>query len=571
MAMVSALLRLSPTALLITTPLLLAKTIVAVATTFAAGAFLDALVADSSPVCPFLLIVVLGVLRLAFEAITEFVLSRAARHTELILQFRLLTHILNRSPAEIEGIGNGELVAKFLRDAGAAAAFLRSFFPRALVAIATLVTAGTAAFMRSAMLGVAFLGAVPLAALVFRPYSAKFGKSARILRRNADNSIGVLFEFFHVLPYLQTLGAEKRFANTPTAALSRLKKGNRLGDALGIGFGLASATLSVCGECAVLGVAGSLAAAGRIPIGDVVAFQMLFLTSISAIQGVVTLLPEAASIREGILSLQEILQDKSQISYCQPNAIRHEIAVDFGKNPETKNNFLRIGNRMEGSGYAPPSIECRDVSFTYPGAALPAVSRLSVRIPAGSITAITGRNGAGKTTLLKLLCYALTPSEGTILINGVPLEHDMISAFRQNLGIVFQDNLLLSSTFHDNITLRDTSIGPLDIESALVASGVDAVVRRLPVGFSTPLGNGGRSLSGGEIQKVAIARALARKASLLVFDEVTNHLDASSRTAFCELLDTLRGRCTILLVTHDPEVLRRCDNTVPLELKNALI
>jgi ATP-binding cassette subfamily C protein len=210
-------------------------------------------------------------------------------------------------------------------------------------------------------------------------------------------------------------------------------------------------------------------------------------------------------------------------------------------------------------------VECKDVTFSYPISGKPILRGLSLVVPGGAVAAVTGANGTGKTTLLKLLCGALRPDDGEILVGGVPLDSATLPAFRHRLGAVFQDNLLLSHSLLDNVTLRDPAVAPVALKAALADSGAESMVRRIPGGLRARVGNGGRVLSGGEIQKVAIARALARTPSLLVFDEVTNHLDAPSRAAFCELLESLRGRCTVLLVTHDPEVLRRCDLEIPLE------
>ena len=531
--------------LLAATVLVLAKTSATLAMPFVLGTFLDALFARRPFGGNLALFVALCMSRLVLEPLSDHILSRASRRAELSLQRHVLSHVLLLPPAVTERIGNGELVAKFLRDAGAIGMLLRSFFPRSLAAILLLAGACVSAFVRSWILGVVFLLLLPLSALVFRPYAKKFRKSAHVLRTCSDTSIGRLFEFFHTLPFLQALGAAERFANGPGESLARYRRCNLAGDALAIGFSLAGTAISVCGECTVLGVAGVLAAAGRIPVGDVVAFQMLFLTAAGALQGVVVLLPEATAIREGISSLEELLAKPEEIT--PPPAGTPAGTGDTDRRDE------------------PPSLECRNVSFGYPGSGGYAVRGLSLAIPGGAVAAITGANGAGKTTLLKLLCGAIRPDSGDIVIGGKPLSPRDLPAFRRRLGAIFQDNLLLSHSFRDNVSLRDPSIGGADIDASLAASGADILASRLPAGLATPLGNGGQSLSGGEIQKVAIARALARKPSLLVLDEVTNHLDAASRAAFCELLETLRGRCTVLLVTHDPAVLRRCDLEIPLE------
>ena len=551
-------------ALVAALPMLLAKALAEVAAPFASGAFLDAFVAGTSVLVPLAVLAVLGATRLVFGPAAERMLSRASRETELRLQRRILAHVMRLGPAETERLGNGELVGTLLRDAGAVGSALRSLVPQALLALVTFAVGGAAAFRRSWGLGMAFFAAVPLAALLFRPYWTRFRRSAGVLRRGADGATGRLFEFFHVLPFLQALGAEEAFADGPLGALERLRSGHRMADALSIGFGLAGWTLSVVGECTILGVSGTLASAGRISVGDVVAFQLLFLSAVGALRGLVALLPEAASLRESAASLRRLLGTPCEFDKVGFNPKKcDESRMDFDEGHG--GDFAETPVCRIGGDACPPAVECRNVTFAYPGSGSPVLRGLSFAVPGGAVAAVAGENGAGKTTLLKLICGALQPGEGEIRIGGVSLSPVSLSAFRRRLGAVFQENLLLSHSLLDNVTLRDPAVAADALSAALADSGADSVVRRLPGGLHARIGNGGRALSGGEIQKVAIARALARNPSLLVFDEVTNHLDVRSRTAFCELLASLRGKRTVLLVTHDLEVLRRCDLVIPLE------
>lgn len=551
-------------ALFAAAPMLLAKALAEVAAPFASGRLLDALVAGSSIRAPLSILAALGAARLVLGPSAERILARASRETELRLRQHVLAHVLRLGPAKTGSLGNGELVGAILRDAGALGTVLRSLAPQTLLALVSLVGGGVAAFRRSWVLGTAFVASVPLAALLFRPYGSRFRRSSGLLRRGEDGAVGRLFEFFHVLPFLQTLGAEARFADEPVAALGRLRSGHRRADALAIGFDVSGLALSVAGECAVLGVGAALASAGRISVGDVVVFQLLFLSAVGSLRGLVALLPEAAALRESVGALSRLFDtpvESAEDVNEQAGSAKSDATECREDNGKAESVRAMPERRPSGP---PPAVECRDVTFSYPNSAKPILRNLSLVVPGGAVAAVTGENGAGKTTLLKLLCGALLPDGGEIRIGGNPLDAATLPAFRRRIGVVFQDNLLLSHSLHDNVTLRDPAMDAADLHAALADSGAESVVRRIPGGLRARVGNGGRSLSGGEIQKIAIARALARNPALLVFDEVTNHLDAPSRFAFCSLLETLRGRRTVLLVTHDPEVLRRCDLEIPL-------
>ena len=301
---------------------------------------------------------------------------------------------------------------------------------------------------------------------------------------------------------------------------------------LAVAFGALLSAILVVGEVAVLGIAGMLAAKGAIPVGDVVVYQMLFLAAMQSVQGVVSLLPETATLREGIDSLGEIL-NRAPPMLC--------------------------GQRLD----AIESIEFRNVTFAYPGSdARPVIKDFSATFHAGNVVALVGDNGSGKTTLLKLATAVLEPQSGEILVNGQRMETLDACAFRRNIGIVFQDSLLVSGTVRDNITLRDSAFTDKDIAEAASQSGLDEVVKNLSAGLDTRVGLDGQSLSGGEMQRLAIARALIRKPGILVLDEVTNHLDGDARSSVGRLLRQLASGRIVLVVSHDPALIDLCDEKI---------
>ena len=308
-------------------------------------------------------------------------------------------------------------------------------------------------------------------------------------------------------------------------------------DGLTVTFGALLGVFLVVGEIAVLGVAGAFAAKGAIPVGDVVVYQMLFLAAMQSVQGIVSLLPETAALREGVDSLNEIF------SHAPPR---------------------RGGHRID----AVERLEFRNVTFAYPGAnAKPVVKDFSAAFRIGNVVALVGANGTGKTTILKLATSALEPQSGEILVNGSPMTAIDTESFRHRVGIVFQDSLLVSGTVRDNITLRDPAFTQADIDEAIALSGLEDVVKRLPLGLDTRVGLWGQSLSGGEMQRLAIARALIRKPTILVLDEVTNHLDAEARETFGKLLRRLTPGRIVLVVSHDPALINLCDEKIFCQIR----
>jgi ATP-binding cassette, subfamily B, bacterial len=210
------------------------------------------------------------------------------------------------------------------------------------------------------------------------------------------------------------------------------------------------------------------------------------------------------------------------------------------------------------------------VSFAYPGAAENALTDLSFTVSPGETIAIVGRNGAGKTTLFKLICRLYDPIDGRILIDGVDIRDYDPAGLRAQIGGMFQDYVTYQATAAENIGLGN--LGAIaDREAILAASrqaGSDELIAGLPQGYDTALGkwfDAGVNLSGGEWQKVALARAFMRDARILLLDEPTSALDAQAEYELFERIHSLtRGR-TAVYISHRFSTVRRADRILFLE------
>ncbi|NUM44152.1 MAG: ATP-binding cassette domain-containing protein [Anaerolineales bacterium] len=175
---------------------------------------------------------------------------------------------------------------------------------------------------------------------------------------------------------------------------------------------------------------------------------------------------------------------------------------------------------------------------------------ITCTIPAGNMTALVGRSGTGKSTLLHLLIRFYDPISGRILVDGVDLQQFQLDSLHQQIGVVLQEPVLLNTNVRTNIALTSPDASQAEIEAAAKASGVHEDILRLPQGYDTGVGEGGKLLSPGQRQRIALARALLRKPSLLVLDEPTAALDPETELAVMETLRQLGTRHTLLMVTH---------------------
>jgi ATP-binding cassette, subfamily B, bacterial len=211
-----------------------------------------------------------------------------------------------------------------------------------------------------------------------------------------------------------------------------------------------------------------------------------------------------------------------------------------------------------------------NVTFAYPGADKAALTNLSFTVRAGETLAVVGRNGAGKTTLFKLICRLYDPVEGRILVDGIDLRDLDPQELREQIGGMFQDYVDYQATASENIGLGNVPrIG--DRDSIVVASeraGADDLIANLPDGYDTALGkwfDAGVNLSGGEWQKVALARAFMRDAKILLLDEPTSALDAQAEYDLFERLHSLTKGRTAVYISHRFSTVRRADRIIFLE------
>ena len=233
-----------------------------------------------------------------------------------------------------------------------------------------------------------------------------------------------------------------------------------------------------------------------------------------------------------------------------------------------------------GQGHAAPAglhtgIELRQVGFRYPESTRSVLADVSAVLPAGKVTALVGANGAGKSTLVKLLTRMYDPVTGAILLDGVPLPEYDLAALRQRIAVVHQDFAQFSLTLHENIAVGAYTVGrgAGRVEQAAQWAGADEIAAKLPNGYDTPLTRqfeGGVELSGGEWQKVALARGFVRDAALVILDEPTAALDAEAEYRLFERFRELVVGKTALLISHRFSTVRMADHIIVLEEGQAI-
>lgn len=223
--------------------------------------------------------------------------------------------------------------------------------------------------------------------------------------------------------------------------------------------------------------------------------------------------------------------------------------------------------REEMGGTQMPSlekaIELKQVNFTYD--TRPVLQNVSLTFPKGKIIAIVGPSGSGKTTLVDIVIGLLRPQRGDVWIDHVPLAELNLRSWRKMVGYIPQDTILLHDTVLNNITLGDPALSAADAQDALRAASAWEFVNNMPKAMESIVGERGGKLSGGQRQRIAIARALVHKPKLLILDEATSGLDPESESAVCDTLQQLRGKLTILAISHQSALVEIADEAYRIQ------
>ncbi len=276
----------------------------------------------------------------------------------------------------------------------------------------------------------------------------------------------------------------------------------------------------------------------ELTMGALIACTMLASRAMAPVGQVAGLLVQYHTAATALTSLDEMMQREVE-------------------RPEGK-AFINRG-RLKGA------IEFRDVSFSYPGQSAPSVRNLSFQIKPGEKVAILGRIGSGKTTLEKLILGLYRPTEGAVLVDGIDLRQLDPAELRRQIGYVQQDVMLFYGSLRHNITLGTPMAQDADLVKATEIGGLLSLVNQHPQGFDMLIGERGESLSGGQRQGVAIARAVINDPPILLLDEPTSSMDHSSEEDIKRRLAEFAKGKTVVLISHHTSLLDLADRIIVMD------
>lgn len=303
---------------------------------------------------------------------------------------------------------------------------------------------------------------------------------------------------------------------------------------------------------------GGSVGAGASWVQQVVAVSMLIVGVYLVIDG---------QMSQGALIAAYMLSSRAMAPVSQTASLLtqyHQAATALGSLEQIMDNEQerQPGKQLVSRPKLRGEIELRNLTFAYPGEQRPALDGVSLHIRAGERVGILGCVGSGKSTLEKLILGLYRPTAGSVLIDGLHLEQLDIAELRRNIGYIPQDIQLLSGSVYDNVTLGIDHPERERLHQAIHISGLKNLVGEHADGLAMPVGEGGRRLSGGQRQAVAVARAVMPDSSILLFDEPTSAMDSQLEAHVSQALSHFSQGRTLLLVTHRTSLLHMVERIV---------
>jgi ATP-binding cassette, subfamily B, bacterial len=479
----------------------------------------------------------LGIVALSWVvvAVQTVVTARAGESLLYLLRVRSYAHLQRLGLDYYERELSGRIMTRMTTDVDALSSFLQTGLAQAVVSLLTVVGVAVALLVTDPELALVALAALPVlivATLRFRVLSSRAYAEARerVAVVNAD-----MQESVTGVRVAQAFSREQfssaRFGDRSLAyRRSRMRAQRYIAT-----FFPFVALLSDLSTAAVLGVGAARVASGALTPGVLTAFLLYLGLFFAPVQQLSQVFDGYQQARVGLRRIGDLLRT--------PTSVPDEGA-------------LEVPGRLRGE------VELRDVGFAYTGADRPALDGVSLRVAPGETVALVGATGAGKSTLVKLLARFYDAGRGAVLVDGVDVRRYRLAEFRQRLGVVPQEPHLFTGDVASNIAYGRPDAPPAEIEAAARAVGALELVRRLPQGFRSPVGERGQGLSAGQRQLVALARAELVAPDLLLFDEATAALDPATEAAVLAAGDRVTSRRTAFVVAHRLATAARADRVV---------
>lgn len=472
---------------------------------------------------------VVGLVQILISAIRQHMLLYLSQKINISLLLGYFKHVYKLPMKFFASRKVGDILTRF-RDASTIQNILTSVTLSLIIdVILAIVSAIILYIMNSTLFIVVVILTIISAALIYifkRPY-----KTINLQQMEAEASLNShIIESLKGIETIKVNAAEeKNLSKLEEEYVKNLRIAFKEGVLSNV-QGSISSVISNIGNLVLMYIGASMVIDNKITLGSLMAFTSLTGYFMGPIGRIISL---QLSIQEASISLKRI----SEI-----------YEVDREQTDETK---VKI-NKIDGD------VELKNITFRY-GSRVPVLKNVSIKIPKGKKIALVGESGSGKTTISKLLLKYYIPEEGKINISGYDSEELDIYSLRRNIAYVPQSIELYSGTIKENVTLGVENYTYEEIKDACEAAGCNSFIEKLPGKYDTFLEEAGGGLSGGEKQRLALARAFIKKTNFLILDEATSNLDFISEAKVYNTLFVENRNMTMLIIAHRLSTIRNCD------------
>ncbi|MEA2311328.1 MAG: ATP-binding cassette, subfamily bacterial [Solirubrobacteraceae bacterium] len=476
-------------------------------------------------------------LRLGLSVSRRLVAGRVSLGVEVDLRDRVYAHLQSLELGFFATAQTGQLMSRATVDLQSVRFFLGYGLVFIVQSALTIVLAAGAMLLLQPELGALALAPVPFVVLVAARYGRRSRPSLQEVQQRIAELTADVEENVSGVRVVKAFAAEarqlERFRGTVARVFGQSMHATRLRAFYNpfIGF------LPNLGLAVILLVGGRQVVSGRLSLGDFTAFYAYLLMLIGPMRQLGIALGLAQRATASGARLFEVLDREPRLV-----APRDAPPLPAGRG----------------------RVELRDVTFAYENAS-PTLRDIDLTVEAGTTVALVGGTGSGKSTLVRLLARLYDPTEGRVLIDGTDVREDDLGSLRRSNAVVDDDPFQFSATVHDNIAYARADATREEVERAAERAQAAGFVAELPDGYDTRVGERGLTLSGGQRQRLAIARALLADPRILVLDDATSSVDATTEQAIKEALREVMAGRTTFVIAHRLSTIALADDIVVLE------
>jgi subfamily B ATP-binding cassette protein MsbA len=447
------------------------------------------------------------------------------------LRRTLYHHIHRLSLSQHDEARTGDLISRVTSDIEAIQDFVTSAMLGIVVDVVTIAGMITVMFIINWQFTLIALSIVPPLFVVVYVYTRRIKKASRDVRKKESELVSIVQEVFSSIRVVQAFAREdyeeKRFEGTSLENVEMALRARAIKARLSP---IVDVIVAV-GTCLVLWYGARIVLEGRMTAGSLVVFVLYLSNMYKPMRDLSKMTDTVSKASVGYERIKEVLETESRVRDL-PRA--------------------RRAARFRGD------IKFEDVSFSYQPDT-PVLKNVSLEITPGQTAAFVGPTGAGKSTIISLVARFYDPTSGVIKIDGQDIRSYTLRSLRQQMSFVLQDTLLFRAPLWKNIAYGKPEARRSEIVRAAELANAHEFIEKLPEGYDTVAAEKGISLSGGQRQRIAIARAILRESPILILDEPTSSLDASSEQLVVEALERLMEGKTSIIIAHHLATIRNAD------------